>query len=236
MRDQRVVIVGGSSGMGLRVARSVVASGGQVVIGGRDPERLAQAAATLGERAQARRIDSSDKASIAAFFEGIGRFDHLFTPGSSQSSGRIDEIDDDTAESPFRSKFWGQYYAVKHALPHLAKTGSIVLMSGAYSQRPLAGSATYVACNSAIEGLARALAVELAPIRVNAISPGTIDTELWQTRLRHKREQAHAHYAAMAALGRVGTVDEAADAVLFLMRNTYTTGSTLFTDGGYTLR
>lgn len=236
MRDQRVVIVGGSSGMGLRVAQLVVAAGGRVVIGGRDPDRLAQAVATLGDRAESRRVDNTDKTSIAAFFDGIGGFDHLFTPGSSQLSGRIDEIDDDTAESPFRSKFWGQYYAVKHALPHLAKTGSIVLMSGAYSQRPLSGAAAYVACNSAIEGLARALAVELAPIRVNAISPGLIDTELWQKRSKEAREQAHARYASLSTLQRVGTVDEAADAVLFLMRNTYTTGSALFTDGGYTLR
>lgn len=236
MQNQRVVIVGGSSGMGLRVAQLVVAAGGRVVIGGRDADRLAQATATLGGQAESRRVDNTDKASIAAFFDGIGGFDHLFTPGSSQLSGRIDEIDDDTAESPFRSKFWGQYYAVKHALPHLAKTGSIVLMSGAYSQRPLAGAAAYVACNSAIEGLARALAVELAPIRVNAISPGLIDTELWQKRSKEAREQAHARYASLSPLQRVGTVDEAADAVLFLMRNTYTTGSALFTDGGYTLR
>lgn len=236
MQDQRIVIIGGSSGIGLEVARQAIALGAQVLIGGRDPQRLQQAARSLGANASTRGVDTADKASIAAFFSDIGPFDHLFTPGASYRYGRIDQIDDETAESPFQVKFWGQYYAVKHALPHLSKAGSIVLMSGAAGARPLPGAATYAACNSAIEGLGRALALELAPVRVNVVAPGTIDSALWQRRPADVREQAYAGYAGLVPLGRVGTVAEVADAVLFLMRNGYTTGSTLYPDGGYVLR
>ena len=236
MHGKRVAILGGSSGIGLRVAERVVAQGGSVVLGGRDEAALAAVCSSLGAVASARRVDSSDKHTIASFFDGIGPLDHLFTPGSSYSYGAIDEITDEVAESPFRSKFWGQYYAVKHALPHMQPGGSVVLMSGAAGARPLGSASAYAACNSAIEGLGRALALELAPLRVNVVAPGTIDSELWRRRPDDTRQAAYEGYSALTALKRVGTVDEVAGAVMFLMENGYTTGSTLYPDGGYTLR
>lgn len=236
MREKRVAILGGTSGIGLRVAERIIEKGGSVVLGGRNEAALATACAQLGPAATSRRVDSSDKHTIAAFFEGIGPVDHLFTPGSTYSYGAIDEISDEVAESPFRSKFWGQYYAVKHVLPYMQAGGSIVLMSGAAGARPLGSASAYAACNSAIEGLGRALALELAPLRVNVVAPGTIDSELWRRRPEETRRAAYDGYAALTALKRVGTVDDVAGAVIFLMENGYTTGSTLFPDGGYTLR
>src|SRR5690606_17801379 len=102
--------------------------------------------------------------------------------------------------------------------------------------RPLKGAAAYAACNSAIESLGRALALELAPVRVNTVSPGTIDGHLWRSRPDAVREPAFAHYASITALGRPGTEDEVADTVVFLMQNSFMTGTTLYPDGGYTLR
>lgn len=230
------VIIGGSSGIGFRVAERIIADGGRVILGGRSADKLAAAQARLGNAASVATIDSGDKQSIAAFFAGIARIDYLFTPGASYRYGPVLEVSDDDAESPFRVKFWGQYWAVRHALPKMAEDGAIVLMSGAAGARPLPGAATYAAANSAIEGLGRALAVEIAPIRVNVVSPGTTDSELWRNRPAAQREAAYAGYGKITALGRVGTVDEVADAVLFLLRNGFMTGSTLYPDGGYTLR
>jgi NAD(P)-dependent dehydrogenase (short-subunit alcohol dehydrogenase family) len=238
LSEKTAVIIGGSSGMGLRVAELVIAGGGRVVIGSRSQPRIDAALAKLGPAASGHAIDNTDRDSIARFFAAAPRFDYLFTPGASYALGKIDQISDADAESPFRSKFWGQYWAVKAALPKLAKDGAIVLMSGAASVRPVpgVGAAAYVACNAAIEGLARGLAVELAPIRVNAISPGTTDGTLWRNRPDAVREAAFTHYAGAAALGRVGTEDEVARAVLFLFENTVMTGATIYADAGYALR
>ncbi|WP_037075988.1 SDR family oxidoreductase [Pseudonocardia spinosispora] len=236
MDGQRVVIIGGSSGIGFAVARQVVADGGQVVLGGRDRERLDAAVGKLGDAASGGQVDTGDKESIARFFDRIDHLDQLFAPGSSYGRGRLTEISDELAESPFRSKFWGQYYAVRHAVPKLASTGSVVLMGGAYSARPPSDGAAYAACNSALEGLGRALAVELAPVRVNVVAPGIVDSELWAKLPPQVKEANFASYGEQALVHRAGTVEEIAQTVLYLMTNRYTTGSVLYPDGGFTLR
>ncbi|SCC29255.1 Short chain dehydrogenase [Bacillus mycoides] len=120
---------------------------------------------------------------------------------------------------------------MKYAIPFLSKSGSIVLMSGAFSQRPLKGAPAYGACNGAIESLGKALAVELAPIRVNVVSPGTIRRENEQN---EKRLAAYEDYKSLSLVQRPGYNDEIAHTVLYLMQNGFTTGNVLFPDGGYT--
>ncbi|MFD0236058.1 SDR family oxidoreductase [Streptomyces decoyicus] len=122
------------------------------------------------------------------------------------------------------------------AVPKLSEDGSVVLMSGAAGARPPAAAPAYAACNAAIEGLGRGLAVELAPVRVNVVSPGTIDGNLWAHRAEEDREAAFAQYRRDTILRRPGTEDEIAQSVLFLFTNGFTTGATLYPDGGYTLR
>ncbi|MFC0306535.1 SDR family oxidoreductase [Rhizorhabdus histidinilytica] len=236
LENKTVVVIGGGSGIGLLVAAKAIEEGARVVIGGRGEVRLAEAVARLGERSRAHRVDTADKGSIRRFFDGVGAFDHLFISAATYALGPIDQIDDETAESPFRSKFWGQYWSVRDALPHLARDGSITLMAGAAGARPLKGASAYAACNSAIEGLGRALAVELSPIRVNTVSPGTIDGNLWRQRPAEIREAAFAAMSEISLIGRPGTEEEVADSVLFLIRNRLITGSTLYPDGGYVLR
>jgi NAD(P)-dependent dehydrogenase (short-subunit alcohol dehydrogenase family) len=231
-----LVVIGGSSGIGLRAARQAALEGADVIIGGRDRQRLDAALAQIGHGARGGCVDAGSPAALDAFFANVPRIDLLFTPGSSYRIGDFASTDQTLVDSPFAGKFWPQYWAVQRALPRLTQDAAIVLVSGAASARPLRGAPAYAACNAAIEGLARALATELAPRRVNAIAPGTLDGDLWQRRDAAVREAAFAHYADATLLGRVGHVEDAADAALFLLGNRYTTGTTLFVDGGYALR
>lgn len=236
LKDKTIVVIGGSAGIGLTVAQAAIERGAKVVIGARDPLKLTQAADVLGSRAKALQVDTADHASLAAFFQSTGLFDHLFISAATYKVVGLESDDEQAIESPLRSKFWGQYWAVKLAIPYLAKDGSVTLMAGAAGARPIKGGAVYAACNSAIEGLGRGLAIDLAPIRVNTISPGTIDGHLWQSRPPEVRQSAFEHYSQIALAGRPGTEAEIADTVLYLMGNSFMTGSTLYPDGGYTLR
>lgn len=236
LNDKTVVVIGGSAGIGLNVAQGAIARGANVVIGARDPAKLTQAADALGSRGRALQVDTADHASLAGFFQTISQFDHLFISAATYTVVGLDSDDEQAIESPFRSKFWGQYWAVKLAIPYLAKDGSITLTAGAAGARPIKGGAVYAACNSAIEGLGRGLAIDLAPIRVNTISPGTINGHLWQNRPAEIRNAAFKHYSQIALAGRPGTEAEVADTVLYLMGNSFMTGSALYPDGGYALR
>jgi len=237
LKNKRIVIIGGSSGIGLATAKQAIEQGAQVVIAGRSKERLETAREYLGyEHVEAYSLDNKNELELQSFFELIGHFDHLFTPGASYVRGPITSSAE-VAHSCFNSKFWPQYNAVKYAAPFINSNGSIVLMSGAFGQRPLADGASYAACNGAIESLGKALAVELAPIRVNVISPGTIHTNFnWEGAEQDVRDQSYDAYAKINLLGKIGQADEAAHTTIYLMTNAYTTGSTLFPDGGYILR
>ena len=234
-KAKRYAVIGGTSGMGLRLAQRLVERGDRVLIGGRNSDRLEAAARQLGPLATACSVDSGDRASLAAFFAGQEELAGLFTPGATYRTASFREADAETAESPFRAKLWGQYWAVHTALPYFSKDAAIVLMSGAASVRPL-GNPAYSACNAAIEGLARALAVELRPIRVNCLSPGTIDSNLWRNRDASFREPVFDGWRALTLTGEVGTVDDAVGAALFQLDNGNVNGSTLYSDGGYTMR
>ncbi|WP_028545101.1 SDR family oxidoreductase [Paenibacillus taiwanensis] len=237
LKNQRVVIIGGSSGIGLATAQQAVEQGAHVIIAGRSQAKLNTAARYLNSDAvEAFPLDNQNEVELQHFFEQIGKFDHLFTPGASYVRGPISSHAE-VAHSCFDAKFWPQYNAAKYAASNLNPDGSIVLMSGAFGQRPLADGASYAACNGAIESLGKALAVELAPVRVNVISPGTIYTAFnWEGAAQEVRDQAYDAYTSMNLLGRVGQAAEAAHTVIYLMTNGYTTGSTLFPDGGYILR
>ncbi|TDZ82156.1 2,5-dichloro-2,5-cyclohexadiene-1,4-diol dehydrogenase [Mycobacteroides salmoniphilum] len=231
-----VVLIGGGTGIGRSVAGLVIAAGGEVVLGGRTAATLADAAHELGPRARWHLVDTSEQSSIDEFFADIDRVHGLFTTAATYLTGSIAELSIEEAATPFESKFWGQYRVVKTAVPKLAEDASVVLMSGAASVRPAGSAPAYVAANAAVEGLARGLALELAPIRVNALSPGTVDGHLWNQRAPEVRRQAFEHIAAAATLGRAVTEGEVAQAAVYLLLNTGTTGSTLYTDGGYSLR
>lgn len=228
-------ILGGTAGIGLALARKLTDRGDGVFIGGRSAERLSLALDRLGTLANGHAVDMTDRSSVARFFDEAPMINGLFTPAASYKTGAFQDGAVETSEELFTAKFWSQYWAVHAALPRLSKDAAIVLMSGAASVRPI-GAPAYAACNAALEGLARGLAIELSPVRVNCLSPGTTDSDLWRNRPREIREPAYAHWSQLNVVQRPATVDEQAHAALFLLDNTNMTGSTLFCDGGYSLR
>ncbi|MET4684278.1 SDR family oxidoreductase [Brevundimonas faecalis] len=235
MEQKTYAVIGGGSGMGLALTQILVERGDRVLIGGRSQDRLARARDSLGSNVLACPVDTGDHASLQAFFEQAPPLSGLFTPGAAYVTGSFADATPEVAESAFRSKFWGQYWAVRAALLRLLPEAGVVLMSGAASVRPL-GHPAYAACNAAVEGLTRALAQELSPIRVNCLSPGTVDSDLWRRRPAEVREPAYEAFSRLSLVGRPGAVEDLAQAALFLLDNRNMTGATLFSDGGYSLR
>lgn len=229
LEGARVAVVGGGSGMGLAIAQLAGGFGAKLTIGGRSRERLDVAAASIeGARAQA--VDVTDAASVQAFFEWAGEIDHLVVTASQARTGRLGELPLDAAELAMRSKFWGPYLCTRAA--RLRSGGSLTLFSGVLSRAPVPGSAALAGANAAVEAMGRALALELAPTRVNTISPGLVATGAYDGMAEEARTKFFADTAASLPVGRVGSPDDIAAAVLMLMTNAYVTGVTLDLDGG----
>jgi NAD(P)-dependent dehydrogenase (short-subunit alcohol dehydrogenase family) len=236
-KGTRVVIFGGSSGIGLETARLALAEGALVTIAGRSEGRLQRAAETLVAQSspdQLRTVeaDMADEPSIQALFAGETRIDHLFLPAGELRPAGGDALTTglEGLRSILEVRLLGVARVVRRAVPRM-QGGSITLMSGLYSTRPAAGGAMVAAAVAGVEGMTRALALDLAPIRVNAVAPGLIDTPLWDTFAPEVRE-ALAARAAKLPVGRIGRPEEVAEAVLFLMTNGFVTGTVLPIDGG----
>lgn len=229
-----VVISGGSSGIGLCVAERVLSRGAKdVVLLARNADRLAAACAQLGERAHAMVLDVTDEDAVSSAFANIGAFDHLVTAAAGTVRGTIVEVDTAAARGLFEAKFWGQHHCVKYGAPNMPAAGSITLFSGWISRKPMKGLSTLAAVDGAIESLGRVAALELAPIRVNTIVPGQIDTPLWRTRLSEDAVQAYfGNLDDSLPVGHRGRPEDVADAILALMSNPFITGTTLDIDGG----
>jgi NAD(P)-dependent dehydrogenase (short-subunit alcohol dehydrogenase family) len=243
LEGKHLVVIGGSSGIGLETAPLALSEGASVTIAGRSEERLQRAAETLGNApaagptrgsVRAVKADVTDESSVRALFEGGSPVDHLFLPAGELQPGGGDVLAADLTglRSILESRLLGAACAVRQARPRMTG-GSITLMSGLYSQRPGRGGAFAAAAVAAVEGLTRALALDLAPTRVNAVAPGLIDTPLWDA-FGPQRAAILAHGAALP-VGRVGRPEEVAEGVLFLMCNGFVTGTVLSIDGGGSL-
>jgi NAD(P)-dependent dehydrogenase (short-subunit alcohol dehydrogenase family) len=234
LAGSRVVITGGASGIGLAVVRRVAAAGGRVLLAGRNKDRLNAARDEIGTSvADTLVLDVTDEAAVAAAFAGAGALDHIVAAAAGSVRGPLMELEIAKARVLFESKFWGQYYCVKYGAPILNPKGSIVLFSGWISRKPMVGTSTLAAVDAAIEALARVVSLEVAPIRVNAISPGMIDTPLWRARLSEPEQRSFfAKVGARLPVGRAGLPDDIAHAVQFLLENGFTTGSVVDVDGG----
>ena len=235
LKNKNVVILGGSSGIGLATAKAALDDGAEVTITGRTATRLETAATELGPTARTTQLDATDEAGTRAFIEGLPSLDHLFvTAGALVTDHRL-EPDSDILRPAMDTRFWGALYAAKYAAPKFTDGGSITFMSGSSGRRPLPGAAVASASCAAIDSFARGLALDLAPVRVNSIQPGYVDTPLFDDLLGAKREDVLTAVAEKLPLKRIGRPEDIAHAVLFLMKNSYVTGINLVVDGGCVL-
>lgn len=215
IKNQKIIIVGGSTGIGYAVAQKSLAAGAHVVIGSRSLEKLQKAVLSIGQPIQIEVIDVSDESSIIDFFKRTGSFDHLVVTVKPQlPSGPFISNDFSMIKSAFDTKVWGQYLLAKHAVPYLLPGGSMVLTSGVASQRSYPGYSVVSMMNSATESLTKALAVELAPIRVNAVCPGFVDT-IPPTPGRSQHVQL---LVPNLPMNRLAGADEVAQAYLYFFR------------------
>ncbi|WP_372411731.1 SDR family oxidoreductase [Streptomyces luteireticuli] len=233
LTGRRVVVLGGTSGVGLATAALSAQHGADVVVVSRNPRSVERAQASLPPTATAETADLTDAAQVSALMERLGSFDHLvFTAGEPLELTPLDTLDVKAAREFFGLRYFGALSAVTAAIPHLRPGGSVVLTSGTAGQRSGPGWAVAASICGAVESLTRAMAVELAPVRVNAVRLGMVRTPLWSHMQEDEREEMYAHIGRSLPTGRVGGAEEAAEAYLFLMNQRFATGSVVTVDGG----
>jgi NAD(P)-dependent dehydrogenase (short-subunit alcohol dehydrogenase family) len=236
LQYKRVVVVGGSSGIGLAVAQQAASQGAEVVIASSNHARVQRAVESVGGEAQGQAVDVSDERAVATLFAKLGTFDHLvFTAGDSLHLQDLAATDLEQARRAFELRYWAALASVKYGSPHIRKEGSIVLTTGIAGQRPQKGWVMAASVCGTIEALTRALAIELAPIRVNAVSPGIVRTNLWQNMSAPERERLYESVGNSLPVGRIGEAPDVAQAYLFLMQEGFATGQTIVVDGGAVL-
>lgn len=237
LHNQRIVITGITGGIAKASAQRLAAQGADVVVSARSEGKLEKALAGITGKVSGYVMDVQDESSIKNFFAKVGDFDHLVTPAASSMFSPIKDMDFSAARELLETKQWGQMLSVHHALPYLNENGSITLFSGTVTQKPLPGATMFAATGAATEASGRIWAYELAPIRVNTIVPGVIETDVWSM-LYGNAETAKEQLTGIASIlpvGHVGSADDIAKAVSFLVDNSFVNGISLVVDGGHRL-
>ena len=233
LKDKRIVVLGGTSGIGLAVAEAATADGAQVLVASSNAARVKHALTTLPAGAEGHVLDLTDAAAIEAFFGAVGPIDHLvYTAGETLKLSPLVDGDISGARHFFELRYWGAFMAARWGHRQIRAGGSIVFTSGVAGARPGPGWSVVASICGAMEGLTRALAVELAPIRVNIVCAGVVKTPLWREMPEAAREKLYESEARRLLVGHVADAHEIADGYLYLMRQTYVTGQTLVIDGG----
>ena len=230
LRDKTVLIIGRGSGIARAVALLARSEGARVIVAGRDRAKLANSYDDPGISAET--IDITDDDSIVALADRVGRVDHVVSTASARARGKLADLRRQNLLQSFDTKVIGPTMLAKHFASQINPGGSFVLFSGVHAFKHNVGYLGVGITNGAVDFLTRWLAVELAPIRVNAISPGVIDTGAWDAMGDDGKRDYFEHIAAHNPAGRIGTPDDIAAAVLFAMTNTFMTGVTLKIDGG----
>jgi NAD(P)-dependent dehydrogenase (short-subunit alcohol dehydrogenase family) len=233
LNGQQVVVMGGSSGIGEATAALFAAEGAEVVITGRDQQRLDRAVERIDGKVTAHTVDATDPGQVTSFFAETPEIDHLvLTVSSSSGAGPFATLDFADLQAGFEGKFWPYVRILQTALPKMRADGSVVFVTAASARAALVGSAGLAAINGALEAMVPPLAVELGPLRVNAVSPGVVDTPWWDNVPTEIREELFRSATETLPVGRVGRPEDIARAILLLSTNRYITGTVLEAAGG----
>jgi len=234
LKGRTVVIIGGTSGMGFATAQRLIADGARVAVAGRDRAKAVEAGAALGATVGV--FDASDEAAVREFADQLEAVDHVVSFAGLQPAVPIGESTHDDFMQAFDARVWAARNCCAVFAPRMPADGSFTFCSGVSAVRPRPGRSPGAVATAAVESFCRAMAVELAPIRVNAICPGAVETEVLRRSLGADPDAALARLAASMPVGHVGRPEEIAHAVQFLLTNTFTTGITLRVDGGALLK
>ncbi|PKU22905.1 SDR family oxidoreductase [Telmatospirillum siberiense] len=236
MSSQHSVIVGGSSGIGLATARLLLDKGQKVTVTGRNLSRLETARKALNGDLHTLVMDAADPACLPDAFASIGHFDHLVLAlGSGKGAGPFASVLLADVRAGFEEKVYAHFATAQAALPHLSKDGSLTFISAVTAFAAMPGTAGIGAANAAVAALVPILAAELRPLRVNAVSPGVIDTPWWDFLSDDQKAPIFSDYAAKTPVGRVGRPEDVAEAIAFLIADTFMSGQTIVCDGGLRL-
>ena len=236
-QQARIVITGVNGGIAKATATLLANAGAEIIVSARSEDKLETAIADIPGKVTGYLMDVTKTESVEKFFQKIGVFDHLVTPAASSLFSPIDTLDFASAKNLLETKQWGQLLCVYYGQKQIRRNGSITLFSGTVTQKPLPGASMYAAVGAATEAAARIWAHELAPLRVNTVVPGVIATQVWQQLLGDKQaaENQLSAIAESLPVKRVGTSEDIAKAVAFLIDNTFVNGSALVVDGGHRL-
>ncbi len=239
LRDKRVIVVGGSSGIGLAVAKGAAAKGALVRVVARNEEKLKRAVSEIGANATDGLLDASKEADVKAFFKGMDTFDHLvctINPYGADLLRRLvrtlDETDTDAAREWMEVKYWGQYYCAKYGARKLSERGSITLTGGAASKRWIPNHTAIAATNAAVGALGTLFAKEIGPKRVNVVCPGLVATPVQDFLSKEEREAHFRYKAEILPVKHVATPEEVALSYIYLMECDFHTADVLVNDGG----
>ena len=230
LAGNRVLVIGGSGGIGLATARLATELGAHVTIASRSADRVAAAVAAIGGEVQGRVVDVTSNASVQSLFADNTQWDHVIVTGSQVTIQPVRHLPLDTALAAFDSKFWGFYRVAKFA--NIRAGGSLSVLTGFLGTRPAAGRALMGAINASLDNLVKGLALELKPVRVNAVSPGMINSSMWAEMDEGARSAMFAKAANTYPSGRVGEPDEIARQLLLLAATGFATGTVVLLDGG----
>lgn len=236
LEQQTVVVVGGSSGVGLETVRRLAAAGARVIATGRDNDKLTAAIGGMGASVSGAAFDACDRGALDAFFGKTGPIDHLvLTLSGGEGAGEFVQLDLQSLRRGFEAKFWPQLEAAQAGARVLHKGGSITFVTAISARNALPGTAGLAAINGALEAMVGSLARELKPSRVNAVSPGLVDTPWWSRVPAALKDDLFRQQVETLPVGRVGQPQDVAHAIQFLIENGYTTGTVLECDGGLRL-
>ncbi len=236
LAGKKVLILGGTSGIGLATAKAAAAEGAIVTIVSSNQQRIDQALQQLPAGSQGHEVDLGHEQNIQSFFDRKASFDHLvYSAGENLRLSPIPETDIEQARQFLTIRFWGAYAAVKYGARFINPGGSICLTGGNAGLRPGKGWTIASSICGAMEGLTRALAVELAPLRVNVVTPGVVRTNLWNGMPEADRENYFKTVSDSILVGRIGEAEDIAQTFIYLMKQGYTTGQALVVDGGAVL-